>query len=94
MATEGPCRLPWGLWEGMPGALALTPGARGLGEVYFTVGGELVPVEHGETQHVLVQVLDEELAVEVPLGVQGVGEGPGGVALGAHADFTVRVALS
>lgn len=70
------------------------PRARGLEESYFTVWRELVPVEHGETQHILVQVLNEELAVEVPLGVQCVLEGPGGVALGAHADFTIGVALS
>lgn len=70
------------------------PQARGLDEGYFTVWRKLVSVEHGETQHVLVQVLNKELAVEVPLGVQCVLEGPGGEALGAHADFTVRVALS
>lgn len=38
-----------------------------------------------------MEVLDEELAVEVPLGIECVLEGPGGVALGAHADFTVRI---
>lgn len=58
------------------------------------IWGKLVSVEHGETQHVLVKVLDEELAVEIPLGIQGVLEGSGGVALRAHADLTVGVALS
>lgn len=59
----------------------------------LTIGWELVPVKHGDTQDILIQVLNEELAVEVPLGVQGVLHGPRCVALRAHADFTVRVAL-
>lgn len=66
----------------------------GWGLTTLTIWGKLVSVEHGETQHVLVKVLDEELAVEIPLGIQGVLEGSGGVALRAHADLTVGVALS
>lgn len=30
---------------------------------------KLVPVKHSETQHILVKILDEELAIEVPLGI-------------------------
>lgn len=29
----------------------------------LTVWGELIPFEHSDTQHVLLQVFDEELAV-------------------------------
>lgn len=66
---------------------------RPLCQVTLTIWRKLVSVEHGETEHVLVQILDEELAIEIPLGVQCVLEGPGGIALGAHADLTVRVTL-
>lgn len=34
------------------------------------VRGELVSLKHGDTQDVLLQVLDEELTVGVPLGIQ------------------------
>lgn len=59
----------------------------------LTVRRELIPVKHGDTEDILIQILNEELAVKVPLGVQGVLHGPRCVALRAHADFTVRVAL-
>lgn len=55
---------------------------------------KLVSVKHSETQHILVQILNKELAVKIPLGVQSVLQGSGGVALGAHADFAVWIALS
>lgn len=38
----------------------------------LTVRGELVPLKHGDTQDVLLQVLDEELTVGIPLGVESV----------------------
>lgn len=60
----------------------------------LTVWRELVLLEHGDAQHVLVEVLDEELAVEVPLGVEGVADGAGGVALRPHRQLTVRVAFT
>ena len=59
-----------------------------------TVGGELVLLEHGDAQDVLVEVPDEELAVEVPLGVERVAERPGRVALGPHGELAVRVAFT
>lgn len=40
----------------------------------LTIRRELVPLEEGDTQDVLIQVLNEELAVEVPLGVERVVE--------------------
>lgn len=60
----------------------------------LTVRCELVLLEHADAQHVLVHVIDEELAVEVPLGVEGVAGGAGGVALGPHGQLAVRVALT
>lgn len=36
----------------------------------LTVRGELVPLKHSDTQDVLLQILDEELTVGIPLGVQ------------------------
>lgn len=59
----------------------------------LTVRRELIPVKHGDTEDILIQILNEELAVKVPLGVQGVLHSPRRVALRAHADFTVRVTL-
>lgn len=38
----------------------------------LTVGCELVPLKDGDAEHVLVQVPDVELTVEVPLGVERV----------------------
>ncbi len=50
-----------------------------------TVGGELVPLKDGEAEDVLIQVFDEEVAVEVPFGVERVGLMAGRVALSAHS---------
>lgn len=60
----------------------------------LTVRRELVFLEDGETEDVLVQVPDEELAVEVPLRVQGVADGAGGVTLRPHGQLAVRVAFT
>lgn len=59
----------------------------------LTVWRELVFLEHGDAQDVLVEVSDEEVAVEVPLWVQGVTDGAGGVTLRSHGQLAVRVAL-
>lgn len=60
----------------------------------LTVRRELVPLKHGDTQHILLQVLDKELTVGVPLGVESVLQGLGDVALGTHRHLAVRVALT
>lgn len=65
-----------------------------VGQPLRTIRGELVPLEHRDAQHVLLQVLDEELAVGIPLGIEGVLDGLGDVALGAHGHLAVGVALS
>lgn len=54
----------------------------------------MVPLKHSDAQHVLLQVLDEELTVGVPLGVESVLQGLGDVALGTHRHLAVRVALT
>lgn len=59
-----------------------------------TIWGELVPLEHGNAEHVLLEVFDKELAVGVPLGVEGVLYCLGNVALRAHCHLTVGIALS
>lgn len=61
---------------------------------WLTVWGELVFLKHGDTQDVLVEVFDEELAVKVPLWVQSVADWFGGVALGSHRQLTVRIAFA
>lgn len=38
----------------------------------LAVGRELIPLEHGDAQDVLVQVFDEELTAEVPFRVDRV----------------------
>lgn len=60
----------------------------------LTVWRELVFLKHGDAQNVLVEVSDEELAVEVPLWVQGVTDGARGVALCSHGQLAVRVAFT
>lgn len=59
-----------------------------------TVWRELVFLKHSDAQNVLVEVFDEELAVEVPLWAQGVADGARGVALGSHRQLAVRVAFT
>lgn len=84
-----------------PGRKRLSMKAKGQGKgqgaqgrCLLTIRRELVPLKHGNTQHLLLQVSDEELAVGVPLGVQSVLDGLGDVALGAHGHLAVRVTLS
>lgn len=60
----------------------------------LTIWGELVLLKHRDTQDVLVQVFDEELAVKVPLWVQSVADGSGGVALSPHRQLAVRITLT
>lgn len=60
----------------------------------LTVWRELVFLKHGDAQDVLVEVSDEELAVEVPLWVQGVTDGARGVTLRPHGQLAVRVAFT
>lgn len=60
----------------------------------LTVRRELIPLEHGDAQDVLVQVFDEELTAEVPFWVDGVILRPRGVALCSHRQLTVRVTLT
>lgn len=60
----------------------------------LTVWRELVFLKHSDAQDVLVDVFDEELAAEVPLWVQGVADGAGGVALSSHRQLAVRVAFT
>lgn len=60
----------------------------------LTVWRELVFLKHSDAQNVLVDVFDEELAVELPLWVQGVADGAGGVALSSHRQLAVRVAFT
>lgn len=60
----------------------------------LTVWWELVLLEHSDAQDVLVEVFDEELAVEVPLWVQSVADRSGRVALSPHRQLTVRIALT
>lgn len=50
-----------------------------------TVGRELVPLKDGEAEDILMQVFDEEVAVEVPFGVERVGLMAGCVALSTHS---------
>lgn len=38
----------------------------------LAIGRELVPLEDGDAQDILVQVFDEELTAEVPFRVDGV----------------------
>lgn len=59
----------------------------------LTVGRINVPVVDGDAQDVLVQVSDGELHGGVPLWVQCPGYHAGTVLLGAHAHFTVGIAL-
>lgn len=59
-----------------------------------TVWRELVFLKHSDAQNVLVEVFDEELAVEVPLWAQGVADGARGVALSSHRQLAVRVAFT
>lgn len=63
------------------------------GVTLLTVWRELVPLEHGDAEDLLLQVSDEELAVGIPLGIQGVLDRLGDVALGAHGHLAVRVTL-
>ncbi len=58
-----------------------------------TVRGELIPLKHSDTQHILLQVFDEELAVWVPFRVQRVLQRLSDVTLRAHRHLTVRVTL-
>lgn len=64
------------------------------GATLLTVRRELVPLEHGDAENLLLQVLDEELAVGIPLGIQRVLDRLGDVTLGAHGHLAVRVTLS
>lgn len=64
------------------------------GAARLTVWRELVPLKHGDAENLLLQVLDEELAVGIPLGVQRVLDRLGDVTLGAHGHLAVRVTLS
>lgn len=60
----------------------------------LTVWRELVFLEHGDAQDILVEVFNEELAVKVPLWVQRVADGSRGVALGSHRQLTIRIAFT
>lgn len=59
-----------------------------------TIWWELVFLEHSDTQDVLVKVLDEELTVEVPLGVESVTDRSGGVALSPHRQLAVWITFT
>lgn len=59
----------------------------------LTIRGELILVKHGNTQHVLIKILDEELAVKIPFGVQSIWQHPCSITLRPHADLTVRIAF-
>lgn len=60
----------------------------------LTIGGELVPLEDGDAQNILVQVLNEELTVEVPLGVDCVIYCAGGETLCSHGNLAIWITLS
>lgn len=60
----------------------------------LTVWWELVFLKHSDAQDILVQVLDKELTVEVPLRVQSVVDRSGGVALSPHGQLAVWITLS
>lgn len=60
----------------------------------LTIWWELVFLKHSDTEDILVEVFDKELAVEVPLWVQGVTDWSGGVALRPHRQLTVGITLT
>lgn len=60
----------------------------------LTIWGELVPLKHRDAEHVLLEVFDKELAVGVPLWIEGVLHCLGDVALRAHRHLTVWITLS
>lgn len=60
----------------------------------LTIRRELVLLEHSDAQDVLIEVFDEELAVEVPLWVQSVADRSGGVTLRPHRQLAVRIAFT
>ena len=60
----------------------------------LTIWWELILLKHSDAQDILVEVFDKKLAVEVPLGVQSVADGPGRVALSPHRQLTVRIILT
>ena len=60
----------------------------------LTIGGELVPLTDCNAEDILVQIFEKELAVEVPLWVEGVIQGTRGVILLTHGHLAVWFALS
>lgn len=68
-------------------------GQSAQGRCLLTIWRELVPLKHGDAQHLLLQVSDEELAVGIPLGIQSVLDRLGNVTLGPHGHLAVRVTL-
>lgn len=66
-------QLTWGTAQhrtlGTASRSQKTENTLGLCQVILTIWRKLVPVKHSETQHILVKILDEELAIEVPLGI-------------------------
>lgn len=60
----------------------------------LTIWGELVPLKHRDAEYVLLEVFDKELAVGVPLRIEGVLHCLGDVALRAHRHLTVWITLS
>lgn len=82
---------PRQLWKSYSWSSKMSPRETGC-HLWLTIGGELVPLEHGDTEDFLLQVSDEELAVGVPLRVQGVLDGLSDVTLRAHGHLAVRIA--
>lgn len=59
-----------------------------------TVWRELIFLKHSDAQDILVEVVDEKLAAEVPLGVRGITGWTGRVALSPHRQLTVGISLA
>lgn len=60
----------------------------------LTIWRKLIFLEDSDAQDVLVEVFDEKLTVEVPLGAQSVADWPRRVALSSHCQLTVRITLA
>lgn len=60
----------------------------------LTIWRELVPLKDCDAEHILLQILDKELTVRIPLRIEGVLYGLGDMTLTAHGHFTVWVTLS